>query len=74
MVNTSWAVLALIHANYPNQEVMRKGCKLIMERQLFDGSWAQEGIEGVFNKNCAIVSRCLTSSEKLLLISIFLFR
>ena len=27
-----------------------------MERQLFDGSWAQEAIEGVFNKNCAIVS------------------
>jgi lanosterol synthase len=26
-----------------------------MDRQLEDGSWAQEDIEGIFNKNCAIV-------------------
>jgi lanosterol synthase len=25
-----------------------------MDRQLPDGSWAQEAIEGVFNKNCMI--------------------
>lgn len=55
MVNTSWAVLGLIHAEYPVLDVVRKGCKVVMARQQADGSWLQEGIEGVFNKNCAIV-------------------
>lgn len=55
-MNTAWAVLTLMTAGYPDKEVIRRGCQLIMSRQLHDGSWAQEGIEGVFNKNCAIVS------------------
>lgn len=46
VVNTSWAVLALLQAKYPDPEPIRRGCKLIMSRHLRDGSWAQESIEG----------------------------
>ncbi|KAL8292767.1 hypothetical protein RQP46_001379 [Phenoliferia psychrophenolica] len=47
VVQTSWVVLALLNAQYPVHEKIREGCKLIMSRQLPDGSWAGEGIEGV---------------------------
>lgn len=43
-------MLTLLTAKYPDPEPIRQGCKLIMSRQLKDGSWAQESIEGIFNK------------------------
>ncbi|KAH8927257.1 terpene synthase [Atractiella rhizophila] len=52
--NTAYCVLALLYAKYPEKEPIKRGCKLIMSRQQPDGSWLQEAIEGVFNKNCAI--------------------
>lgn len=54
VVQTSWAVLALMHADYPDATPIRRGIALIMSRQQPDGSWAQEQIEGIFNHNCAI--------------------
>lgn len=54
VVNTAWAVIALLHARYPDTDVIRRGVALIMARQRPDGSWAQEQIEGIFNHNCAI--------------------
>ncbi|KAG8953556.1 Lanosterol synthase (Oxidosqualene--lanosterol cyclase) [Tulasnella sp. 408] len=54
VVHTSWAVLALMYAGYPHREPIEKAVRLVMSRQLPDGSWAQESIEGVFNKNVAI--------------------
>ncbi|BEI79554.1 hypothetical protein CcaverHIS002_0100830 [Cutaneotrichosporon cavernicola] len=54
VVMTSWSVLALIYGKSPDHEAIRRGCALIMSRQLPDGAWAQEGTEGIFNKNCAI--------------------
>ncbi|KAG7085558.1 hypothetical protein E1B28_003115 [Marasmius oreades] len=54
VVQTCWAGLALMYAQYPYSEPLEKAVKLVMDRQLPDGSWAQEAIEGVFNKNCAI--------------------
>ncbi|GAA5856403.1 hypothetical protein JCM3766R1_006920 [Sporobolomyces carnicolor] len=54
VVNTAWAVITLITAKYPDMEPIRRGCRLIMSRQKRDGSWPQESIEGVFNKNAAI--------------------
>ncbi|GAA5894217.1 hypothetical protein JCM6882_007604 [Rhodosporidiobolus microsporus] len=54
VVNTAWAVITLLTAQYPDPEPIRRGCRLMMQRQLPDGSWAQESIEGVFNKNAAI--------------------
>ncbi|KAG8851509.1 Lanosterol synthase (Oxidosqualene--lanosterol cyclase) [Tulasnella sp. 330] len=44
VVQTAWAGLALMYAGYPMREPLERG----------DGSWAQEAIEGVFNKNVAI--------------------
>ncbi|CAG8585893.1 8183_t:CDS:10 [Ambispora gerdemannii] len=54
VVNTSWAVLALMSARYPDERAIRKGIEFIMSRQQLNGEWKQEGIEGVFNKNCMI--------------------
>ena len=42
--------MSLLQARYPHEEAMRRGVQLIMSRQLSNGEWLQEGIEGVFNK------------------------
>ncbi|PVU94744.1 hypothetical protein BB561_002291 [Smittium simulii] len=54
VVNTSFALLGLMAAKYDKKSVLEKGVRLIMSRQQESGEWLQEGIEGVFNKNCMI--------------------
>lgn len=54
MVQTAWAILALIYGQYGDKTVIERAAKLIMSRQLKDGRWEQEDTEGIFNKNCAI--------------------
>lgn len=54
VVQTSWALIGLLEADYPHVEPLKKGIKLIMERQQENGEWLQEAIEGVFNKSCMI--------------------
>ncbi|RVD80476.1 uncharacterized protein DFL_008373 [Arthrobotrys flagrans] len=54
VVNTSWAVIALLHAGYPGKEVIKRGIDLLKSRQQKNGEWLQEGIEGVFNRSCMI--------------------
>ena len=54
VVQTSWAGLALIYGRYPHREPLEKAIKMVIGRQLPDGSWAQEAIEGVFNKTTMI--------------------
>ncbi|KAF8597566.1 terpene synthase [Ceratobasidium sp. AG-I] len=54
VVQTSWAALALMYAEYPHREPIERAVRLVMNRQLSNGSWAQEAIEGIFNKTCAI--------------------
>ncbi|ODQ50878.1 terpene synthase [Saitoella complicata NRRL Y-17804] len=54
VVQTAWALLALMQAGCPDKEAIKRGMKLIMERQQPNGEWLQESIEGVFNKNCMI--------------------
>nr|ODN91514.1 lanosterol synthase [Cryptococcus depauperatus CBS 7855] len=54
VVQTAWAILALVYAQYPEKSVIERATKLIMSRQKSDGRWEQEDTEGVFNKNCAI--------------------
>ena len=54
VVQTSWALLALTAAQYPNQVVLKHAVQLIMKRQKVNGEWPQEAIEGVFNKTCMI--------------------
>ncbi|KAL1991905.1 hypothetical protein VTN49DRAFT_5213 [Thermomyces lanuginosus] len=54
VVQTAWALLGLMEAEYPDQEVIRCGIKLIMSRQQRNGEWLQEAIEGIFNMSCTI--------------------
>ncbi|KAN0113930.1 Terpenoid cyclases/protein prenyltransferase alpha-alpha toroid [Russula decolorans] len=54
VVQTSWAAMALMYGKYPYAGPIAKAVKLVMSRQLPDGSWAQEAIEGIFSRTCAI--------------------
>lgn len=54
VVQTAWALIGLMEAEYQNLEPLKKGIKLIMQRQQANGEWLQEAIEGVFNKSCMI--------------------
>ncbi|KAJ0343176.1 hypothetical protein KNSL1_010403 [Colletotrichum chrysophilum] len=54
VVNTCWAVLALMHAGYPDPKPIRRGLELIQSRQQGNGEWLHEGVEGVFNRTCMI--------------------
>ncbi|KAL8716522.1 MAG: hypothetical protein Q9225_006159, partial [Loekoesia sp. 1 TL-2023] len=51
VVQTCWVIIALLEAQYPEREPIEKAVKMVMNRQLEDGSFAQEAIEGVFNKS-----------------------
>ncbi|KAG9477441.1 hypothetical protein GDO78_002701 [Eleutherodactylus coqui] len=52
--NTCWALLGLMAVRFPNIDVLERGVKLLLEKQLCNGDWPQENISGVFNKSCAI--------------------
>jgi lanosterol synthase len=51
VVQTAWALIALLEAQYPDPEPIKRGLRLIIGRQQPNGEWLQEGIEGVFNKS-----------------------
>ena len=46
VVNTAWAVLALLKAGYPDQSVIHRAVRLLMSRQEKNGDWPQESICG----------------------------
>jgi len=52
IINTAWALLGLMKIKYPNKNVIDKGIKFLISRQENNGDFPQEGISGVFNKNC----------------------
>jgi len=54
VVNTAWAVLALLAADYPDRKPIQTAIELLLKRQLATGDWDQEAISGVFNGNCMI--------------------
>ncbi|EME43523.1 hypothetical protein DOTSEDRAFT_54312 [Dothistroma septosporum NZE10] len=54
VVQTAWALIGMLHAQYPHREPLERAIKLLMHRQQPNGEWLQEGIEGVFNKSCTI--------------------
>ncbi|MCJ1398857.1 Lanosterol synthase (Oxidosqualene--lanosterol cyclase) [Xylographa trunciseda] len=54
VVQTCWALLGLMEAEFPRRDVIERGIRLIMGRQKPEGGWEQEAIEGVFNKSCMI--------------------
>ena len=49
VVQTAWACIALMEAEYPEKAPIKKALTLIMSRQQRNGEWLQEAIEGVFN-------------------------
>jgi lanosterol synthase len=46
VVNTAFAIIGLLSAKSKDHEAIRRGCRLLMERQLDNGEWKQEAIEG----------------------------
>ncbi|NOS87546.1 MAG: hypothetical protein HOP34_03225, partial [Methylococcaceae bacterium] len=54
VVNTAWALLALMAADYGDKAVISTGIQLLLARQTEYGDWQQENISGVFNYNCMI--------------------
>lgn len=54
IVNTSWALLTLMAADYPDKDVIDRGIKFLVKKQELNGDWPQEQISGVFNFNCMI--------------------
>lgn len=54
VVQTSWVLIALLLAKYPNKKVIDLGIELLKKRQTASGEWKFESAEGVFNHSCAI--------------------
>ncbi|MGZ8195401.1 MAG: terpene cyclase/mutase family protein [Methylosarcina sp.] len=54
IVNTAWALLALLAAESGEREVIEAGIDVLLNRQSSLGDWPQESISGVFNYNCMI--------------------
>ena len=55
IVMTSWAIIGLMIADFPDVEKIQLGARLIMGRQCANGEWKQEGIEGIFNKSVYVL-------------------
>lgn len=51
VVQTAWVLIGMLEAGYSDREPMDRAVKMIMSRQLDNGEWPQEAIEGVFNKS-----------------------
>jgi len=54
VVQTCWAVIALMYAGYPDQRPIRRALAMVVGRQQPNGEFLQEAIEGVFNCSCMI--------------------
>lgn len=51
LTNTSWALIALMHAKFPDRNLLCRGIMNLRAKQQPNGEWLPESIEGVFNKN-----------------------
>lgn len=72
VVQTAWVVISLIEAGFPDNAPIERAVRLLMNRQQRRGEWAQEGIEGVFNKTWYVFVRVcsLNSSPARLLLTL----
>jgi len=51
VVQTAWACIGLMEAGFPDRAPIERALRLVVGRQRENGEWAQEAIEGVFNKS-----------------------
>jgi lanosterol synthase len=54
VVQTSWALAALVRARHPSLHAQRKAVRFLVERQESGGGWPREPLVGVFNRTCLI--------------------
>jgi cycloartenol synthase len=56
VVNTSWALLALLAAGYEriDRRPLDAAARCLVAQQQASGDWPQQHISGVFNRNCMI--------------------
>jgi squalene/oxidosqualene cyclase-like protein len=54
VVQTAWALLALMAGECGDTAAVRRGVEFLMRRQLPSGDWPQENIAGVFNRSVGI--------------------
>ncbi|SCU91478.1 LAME_0E12662g1_1 [Lachancea meyersii CBS 8951] len=54
VVQTAWALVGLLLAEYPDRTVIDKGIKFLKDKQSATGEWFFDAPEGVFNHSCAI--------------------
>ncbi|KAE8138899.1 terpenoid cyclases/protein prenyltransferase alpha-alpha toroid [Aspergillus pseudotamarii] len=54
VVQTAWCCIALIYADYPDPEPIRRGIQLIMSRQKPNGEWEQEAGVGAGIFTCQL--------------------
>ncbi len=54
VVQTAWALIGLLLAQYPDRAPLDRAVALLKSRQTASGEWPFEDIEGVFNHSCAI--------------------
>jgi squalene/oxidosqualene cyclase-like protein len=55
VVMTAWALLALVKASPElHREAIGRGVRFLMDRQLPNGDWPQQGMTGVFNRTCML--------------------
>lgn len=54
IVNTSWALLTLMAADYADKAVIERGIEYLLSVQQANGNFPQQSISGVFNHSCGI--------------------
>ncbi len=60
VVQTSWALMTLVRAGYPDQDALHRAATFLVERQTPPaagaeaGGWPKEALVGVFNRTCLI--------------------
>ncbi|SCU98282.1 LAFA_0G16820g1_1 [Lachancea sp. 'fantastica'] len=54
VVQTAWALIGLLLAEFPDKTIIDKGIDFLKDKQSANGEWFFQAPEGVFNHSCAI--------------------